>query len=237
MVKDAAGVAFAPWAGKAEEDPVGVPGRSGQADVAVELGGEAFKALGAVVVLEEEREAGVSFAPDAVAVGADDLTPLPGTAPFRPPLVEPTAGPAASRSKQGTEEPVQADEMSETLTGGEFVDEAASPREIGDVEPGLDRYEGGTERPEDPVERGRAPPCSGSEAVEDVEAVQLREAHPGSAFTCEADLGHLCGGEHPVVVEQTAERTVSFGDTTDHAQQPRIEVPPATTTSRRSERA
>jgi hypothetical protein len=203
MVKDAAGVAFAPWAREAEEDPVGVPRRSGQADVAVELGGEAFKALGAVVVLEEEREAGVSFAPDAVAVGADDLTPLPGTAPFRPPLVESTAGPAASRSKQGTEEPVQADEMSETLTGGEFVDEAASPREIGDVEPGLDRYEGGTERPEDPVERGRAPPCSGSEAVEDVEGVQLRQAHPGSAFAAEADLGYLCGGEHPMVVKQT----------------------------------
>ena len=54
--------------------------------------GEAFETLAAVVVLEEEREAGVGFGPDAVAVGADDLTPLPGTAPFRPPLVEPAAG-------------------------------------------------------------------------------------------------------------------------------------------------
>jgi hypothetical protein len=90
------------------------------------------------------------------------------------------------------------------LAGGEVVDEAASPREIGEVEPGLGRYEGGTERPEDPVERGRAPPRFGSEAVEDIEGVQLRQAHPGSAFTCEADLGHLCGGEHPMVIEQTA---------------------------------
>lgn len=92
MVKDAASVAFAPWAGKAEEDPVGVPRRSGQVGVTVELGGEAFETLGAVVVLEEEREAGVGFGPDAVAVGADDLTPLAGTAPFGPPLVEPAAG-------------------------------------------------------------------------------------------------------------------------------------------------
>jgi len=60
--------------------------------------GEAFEALGAVVVLDEERQAGVSFGPDAVGVGADDLAPLPGAAPLGPPLVEPTAGPAASRS-------------------------------------------------------------------------------------------------------------------------------------------
>jgi hypothetical protein len=66
---------------------------------------EAFETLGAVVVLEEERQARVSFGPDAVAVGADDLTPLSGTAPFRPPLVEPATGSGASRSEQGAEEP------------------------------------------------------------------------------------------------------------------------------------
>jgi hypothetical protein len=127
--------------------------------------------------------------------------------------------------------------MREALAGGEVMDEAASPGEIAKVEPGLDRYEGGTERPEDPVEWGRLPPRLGPEAVEDVEGVQLREAHPGSAFAAEADLGRLCGGEHPMVIEQTAENTVSFGDTADHTQQPSIEVPPATTTRHRSERA
>jgi hypothetical protein len=235
--EDAAGVAFAPWAGEAEENPVGVSGGSGQADVAVELGGEAFETLGAVVVLEEERQAGVSFAPDAVAVGADDLTPLSSTAPFRPPLVEPATGSGASGAEQGAEEPVQADEMSEALAGSEVVDEAATPREIAEVEPGLSRYEGGTERPEDPVERGRVPPRFGSEAVEDVEGVQLRQAHPGSAFATEADLGHLCGSENPMVIEETTERTVPFGETTDYTEQPRIEVPPATTTRQRSKRA
>jgi hypothetical protein len=94
--------------------------------------------------------------------------------------------------------------MREALAGGEVVDEAASPRKIGEVVPGLSRYEGGPERPEDPVECGRLPPRLGSEAVEDVEGVQLREAHPGSATPGEADVGHLCGGEHPMVVEQTA---------------------------------
>ena len=28
--------------------------------------------------------------------------------------------------------------------------------------------------------------------------------HPGSALAGEADLGHLCGGEHPMVIKQTA---------------------------------
>jgi hypothetical protein len=84
------------------------------------------------------------------------------------------------------------------------VDEAPSPGEIGEDDTGLDRYEGGTERPEDPVEWGRLPPRLGSEAVEDVEGVQLRQAHPGSAFAAEADLDHLCGGEHPMVIKETA---------------------------------
>jgi len=40
-----------------------------------------------------------------------------------------------------------------------------------------------------------------------------------------------------MVIEETTEKTVSFGETADHAQQPSIEVPPATTTSHRFERA
>ena len=45
------------------------------------------------------------------------------------------------------------DEMREASAGGEVVDEAPSPREIGEDDTGLDRHERGTERPEDPVER------------------------------------------------------------------------------------
>jgi hypothetical protein len=126
--------------------------------------------------------------------------------------------------------------MREAMAGSEVVDEAPSPGEIGQIESGLGRYERGTERPEDPVERRRVPPCSGSEAVEDVEGVQLRQAHPGSAFAAEADLGHLCGGEHPMVIDETAYKTVPFGETADHSQRPSIEVRPATTTRHRSER-
>jgi hypothetical protein len=40
-----------------------------------------------------------------------------------------------------------------------------------------------------------------------------------------------------MVVEETAEKTVPFGETTDYTEQPSIEVPPATTTRHRSERA
>ena len=76
-------------------------------------------------------------------------------------------------------------------------------------------------------------PRSGSEAVDDVEGVELGQAHAGSAFAGEADVGHLCGGEHPVVVEEAAEVTVSFGEPTEHGQQPSVEVTPATTTTQR----
>ena len=208
-----------------------MPGGGGEAGVAVELAGEAFEAFGAVVVLEEEREAGVSVGPDAVAVGANDLAPLSGAAPLGPPLVEPAAGPGAGGAEQGGEEAVEADEVGEALAGGEVVDEAAAPGEIGDVDAALCGDEGGTERTEDPVEWGRVPPRLGSEAVEDVEGVQLGEPHAGSALPGEADVGHLCGREHPMVIEQTAEQTVTFGETTDDSEQPSIDVPPATTTS------
>jgi hypothetical protein len=222
---------FAPRGGEGEEDPVRVPGGGGEAGVAAELAGEAFEALGAVVVLKEEREAGVRFGPDAVAVGTDDLTPLSGAAPLRPPLVEPAAGPGAGRAKQDGEEAVEADEMCEALAGGEVVDEAAAPGEIGHVDSALCGDEGGTERTEDPVEWGGVPPRLGSEAIEDVEGVQLGEPHAGSALTGEADVGHLRGSEHPMVIEQTAEQTVTFGETTDDSEQPSIDIPPATTTS------
>ena len=73
--------------------------------------------------------------------------------------------------------------------------------EVGEVDAAFGGDEGGAERPEDPVVRGGLAPRVGSEAVDDVEGVQLGQAHPGSPFAGEADVGHLCGGEHPVVVE------------------------------------
>jgi len=48
--------------------------------------------------------------------------------------------------------------------------------------------------------------------------MQLGQAHPGPPFAGKADVGHLCGGEHPVVVEQAAELTVPFGDPTDYGE-------------------
>ena len=81
--------------------------------------------------------------------------------------------------------------MGEALAGGEVVGEVAPPRQVGEVDAGLGGDEGGAERAEDPVERGRAAPRSGSEAVDDVEGVELGQAHPGSAFPGEADVGHL----------------------------------------------
>jgi len=59
------------------------------------------------------------------------------------------------------------------------------------------------------------------------------QAHPGPPFAGEADVGHLCGGEHPMVVEEAAELTVPFGEPTDHGEQSSVEVTPATTRGRR----
>ena len=95
---------------------------------------------------------------------------------------------------------------------GEVVDEVAPPGEVGHLDAVLGRYEGSAERAEHPVERDRAAATAWPEAVEDVEGVQLRQAHPGPALTGEADVGDLGAGEHPVILEQAAEPAVAFGE-------------------------
>jgi hypothetical protein len=83
----------------------------------------------------------------------------------------------------------------------------------------------------------RAAP-SGPEPVEDVEGVQLGQAHAGSAAPGEADVGHLCGGQHPMVVEEAAEHPVPVGDPVEHGQQPTVGVPvSAAATGNRSDGA
>ena len=124
--------------------------------------------------------------------------------------------------------------MGQALAGGQVVDEAAAPVEVGDVDAGLGGDKGGAERAEDPVEGGRVPAGAGSEAVEHVEGVELAEPHAGSSFPGEADVGYLCGGEDTVVLEETAQVTVAFGEPTEDGQQPTIEVPPSTTTDHRT---
>jgi hypothetical protein len=59
--------------------------------------------------------------------------------------------------------------------------------------------------------------------------VEFGQAHPCSAFPGEADVGYLGGGEHAVLVEQSADEPVSFGQATDSIEQPDLEVTPATT--------
>ena len=162
----AAGFGFTAGTGEGEEDPVGVAGGGGQLGVAVELAGEAIEAFGAVVVLDEEREAGAVVGPDAVAVGADDLAPLASAAPLGPPLLEGAAGPGASGAEQGGEEAVEADQVGESLAGGEVVGEAAPPGQVGQVGAVLGGDDSGAERPEDPVVWRRLAPGLGSEAVE-----------------------------------------------------------------------
>ena len=139
-----------------------------------------------------------------------------------------------SGAEQGTEESVEADEVGQALAGGQVVDEAAAPVEVGDVDAGFGGSKGGTEGAEDPVERGRIPSGAGSEAVEHVEGVQLAEAHAGSSFSGEADVGYLCGGEDAMVLEETAQVSVPFGEPSEDGQQPTIEVSPSTTTDGRS---
>ena len=80
-------------------------------------------------------------------------------------------------------------------------------------------------RPDLPVVR--------EEAIEDVEGVELRQPQTGAPFPGEADVGHLGGGEHPMVLEQTAQVTIPFGDPTEHRQQSMLSVAPAPTADRR----
>jgi hypothetical protein len=67
------------------------------------------------------------------------------------------------------------------------------------------------------------------EPVEEVEGVQLGEAHPCSAFPGEADVGDLGGGEHAVLVEEAADEPVPFGQATDHGEEMDLGVTPSAT--------
>ncbi len=75
------------------------------------------------------------------------------------------------------------------------------------------------------MERDGAAAGAGSEAVEDVEGVQLGQAHAGSASPREADVGYLSGGQHPVVVEESAEHPVPVGEPVEHGQERTVDVP------------
>ena len=101
--------------------------------------------------------------------------------------------------------PLRPTRWAEALAGGEVVGQGPRATKVGEVDAGLGGDEGGAEGAEDPVERGRAAPRLGSEPVEQVEGVQLGEAHPGAAFPGEADVGHLWRGEHTVVIEEPAQ--------------------------------
>jgi hypothetical protein len=89
----------------AESPAVGVAGFGSQLGVAVELSGQAVEAFGAVVVPDQEREAGGVLGPDAVAVGADDLAPLSAAPPLGPPLLEGTSRPRSAWSSSGSRPP------------------------------------------------------------------------------------------------------------------------------------
>ena len=50
----------------------------------------------------------------------------------------------------------------------------------------------------------------------------------------ETDVGNLGRGQYLMVVEETADRPVPFGEPTEGGQQPTIEIPPSTTTDHRT---
>ena len=127
--------------------------------------------------------------------------------------------------------------MGESLAGGQVVGEAAPPVR---GRPGRCPVSAATRAaPSGPRTQwygAGLPPVRGRKRSSDVEGVELGQAHPGPALPGEADVGHLCGGEHPVVVEETAELSVPFGQPTHHGQQPSVEVTPAPTTTQRPRR-
>jgi hypothetical protein len=108
--------------------------------------------------------------------------------------------------------------MRQALGGGELASQAAAPAHIGELHPGVSRDQGGTDRTQDPVDGCPDLPVVREEAIEDVECVELRQPQTGAPFPGEADVGHLGGGKHPMVLEQTAQVAIPFGDPTEHLQ-------------------
>lgn len=93
---------------------------------------------------------------NAVAAGTGDFGPL------GPALVEEAVGPGTSRARQRADEDVAPDEVSEGLIGNEVVHQPAAPGEVGGVDVGRGRDQGGAKGPSTqwngsglPVRRGR----------------------------------------------------------------------------------
>ena len=144
-----------------------------------------------------------------------------------------TVGSTACRAHERSEEPVEAFEVTEALTDGQVAHEALAPAQLVHVDAALGGHQRKTERTKNPVERPGVSPSPVSKAVEHVHGVELGQASTSPAFTGEANVGNLSGSKDPMVIEQTAEQAVTFGQPSEYGQQPPLKIPRPVTTSQR----
>src|SRR5579875_2068185 len=203
---------FAARRGEPEQHRGGDGGAGGEHPVAGELGHQAGQVLGAGVVFEEElrlgRAGGDSLVPAAVGVGAGQVAPQRGAAPFGPPGHQARAGGAAGAGGQGGEERVGPGGMGEAGGDCDGQGAVAAVAELGGGDGVFGGEHLGAGGAEDEVP-GRGPgDDQGPEPVDDLVLVEGEQPGGGGAGGAERELGDLGGGWHAVLP--------------DHARQPAV---------------
>ena len=100
---------LAGWGGEPHQQRGADAGGGGELCVAGEFAGQALGSFGGPVVLQEEVDPPVVFAPAAVAVGADEPAPVLGAVVLGPPALQRGVRMVAGVVGQGTEEAVDPD--------------------------------------------------------------------------------------------------------------------------------
>jgi hypothetical protein len=197
---------------KAEQHPGWVFGGTGQRCVAGKLGLEPGEAFRSPVVFKEEGKALSALYPDAIAIGNDRLSPGGSTASLRPPLdqfdVVPQPGPAHERGKEA----VAADEVGELATGGKILACIAMPVQLCDLDAALGCYHPGANPTEDEVVETAPRPETRTKSIHQLSGVEDGESLLSPPQGSETDVGNLGSGQCLMVVEESTDYPVPFGD-------------------------
>ena len=195
----------------------------GELEVAGEFAGQAVRGFAGPVVLEEEVDPAVVFAPAAIAVGADQAAPVGGAGAART-TTAPAPHPGRRRAcwARAAEEAVDPDQVGEALGVGQGQGAVAAVADEGRDGVGVvvGGEQGGAEGAEDVVVGGAAGGVVGPEPVDQPEPLQGGQAVLGGVAVAEGELGELVGGEDPVLGQQPAQLPVAVGHPAGDGGQP-----------------
>ena len=198
--------------GQPEQDRGGDLRPCRQLAVPGELGGDPGQVFGAGVVLEEEvgaRAAGV--APQPVPVGAGQVAPRGGAAPFGPPAGQLAAAAAGGCGERG-EEAVGPDGVGQAGGEGDVQGAVAAVAEPGQGHAVLGGEHLGAGLVQDPVVGGAAGGGQRPEPVDGAEPVQLAQPQGRPARAAVGQGGDLGGGQDPVFQEHAQQPPVPGGE-------------------------